>query len=207
MALTLHPEFQALLPPLTEDEQHQLEAHTLGFSGPNLFGERFIEIVPSDIGLGWWLAACRDITLRIEEYTKGPIAASRLCHLPWFRNNTFTLTPKNYHKPVGADFYLDYPPSQRPDTPWTTTLYVIQSVHGGPVKIGVSSHVEERLALLQVGSPYRLQIVDAFPGVPSRIERLLHKRYAAYRLHGEWFAEEVMALFTPAVLEEVCAWI
>lgn len=66
-----------------------------------------------------------------------------------------------------------------------TWTYFVQSVDGGPIKIGFTSKdPNERLAALQVGSPTKLRIVGL---LPSNCEKELHKRFADHRSHGEWF--------------------
>jgi hypothetical protein len=68
-------------------------------------------------------------------------------------------------------------------------LYFIQCGDGGPIKIGVSFDPFVRLRTLQTAAPYPLQLLHSSgplldaPGYEAR----LHKRYAAIRLHGEWF--------------------
>lgn len=55
-----------------------------------------------------------------------------------------------------------------------------------PIKIGISFHPEARLAEMQRVSPARLVILRVKQG--GRIaERKYHERFAADRLHGEWF--------------------
>lgn len=71
---------------------------------------------------------------------------------------------------------------------WT---YLIQPERGGPVKIGIATSPADRLRSLQTGSPYLLKIVAMFKG--EQHEWSLHKKYAALRLHGEWFEECVAA--------------
>jgi hypothetical protein len=74
-------------------------------------------------------------------------------------------------------------------------VYFIQAEGGGPIKIGVTTgSAETRLASLQTGSPVKLRIVTTTPGDPA-LERKLHHRFAAHRLHGEWFspAPELLA--------------
>jgi excisionase family DNA binding protein len=57
------------------------------------------------------------------------------------------------------------------------------------VKIGYATHPENRLRDMQLGSPVPLTLVRAIPThAAEKLERKLHERYAAHRLHGEWFA-------------------
>ena len=68
-------------------------------------------------------------------------------------------------------------------------IYFAQSEHGGPVKIGFTTDLEQRLRNLQSASPYPLVLRATFPGTEAD-ERKLHRRFAANRLHGEWFTPD-----------------
>lgn len=64
----------------------------------------------------------------------------------------------------------------------------------GPIKIGSSNSPLERLATFQTGSPVVLRIhALAWGGLQK--EREYHERFAAHRLHGEWFEphEDILA--------------
>jgi len=75
-----------------------------------------------------------------------------------------------------------------------TYLYIVQSVLGGPIKIGVSKQVEVRVKELQRGSPFKLVAVRIIGKLPSIVERRLHKQLEKYKLHGEWFKEEALEM-------------
>ena len=66
----------------------------------------------------------------------------------------------------------------------------------GAIKIGYSKAPKERLTTLQIGSPIPLAILASFAGSMAD-EARLHERYAAHRLHGEWFERH------PDILEEI----
>jgi hypothetical protein len=68
------------------------------------------------------------------------------------------------------------------------SIYFVQGEDYGPVKIGFTSHVdpETRLSALQCGSPVKLILRAAVQGTVAE-EAELHRRFAAQRLHGEWF--------------------
>lgn len=63
--------------------------------------------------------------------------------------------------------------------------YFIQAIHGGPMKIGVSEDPVRRLAQLQTGCPYRLQIIGTIEG---DCEAELHDSFSETNCHGEFFA-------------------
>lgn len=67
----------------------------------------------------------------------------------------------------------------------TAICYFIGAEHG-PIKIGVSRHLESRLRDLQCASPYRLAILASVDG-GFVSERRFHAKFAAHRLQGEWF--------------------
>jgi len=56
----------------------------------------------------------------------------------------------------------------------------------GPIKIGLSNAPLERLACFQIGSPVTLKIHALTKG-DFAAEQAYHARFAAHRLHGEWF--------------------
>ena len=66
-------------------------------------------------------------------------------------------------------------------------VYFIQSIAGGPIKIGYASDVAARIDQLQTGSPTPLRLLAVIPGAGSSVETALHRRFVALRAHGEWF--------------------
>lgn len=65
-------------------------------------------------------------------------------------------------------------------------VYLLEAGTGGPVKIGHTRMLKERMEKLQTGNPVELKLIGFFYG-GAREERALHARYAAWRLRGEWF--------------------
>lgn len=74
-------------------------------------------------------------------------------------------------------------------------IYFIRPVSGGPIKIGVSKYVGQRLLQLASWSPVDLEILATTPG-NLYDERAVHRAFAGQRLHREWFAPspELLAL-------------
>jgi hypothetical protein len=73
----------------------------------------------------------------------------------------------------------------------TATQYVyVLRAPDGTSKIGIAGDPAQRLRDLQTGSPVVLKLVGVMPGGLS-LERLLHRRFAAHRLHGEWFSPAI----------------
>lgn len=68
-------------------------------------------------------------------------------------------------------------------------VYVIGESECGPVKIGRTKSLEQRLASLQVGNHRRLQVLaSANCPRPASVEASLHDRFRSKRLTGEWFS-------------------
>ncbi len=68
----------------------------------------------------------------------------------------------------------------------TTRVYFVRSGEAGPIKIGWAVSVRKRLALLQTGNPETLRVLAVAPG-DAELEALLHLRFDALRVRGEWF--------------------
>ncbi len=56
----------------------------------------------------------------------------------------------------------------------------------GPIKIGYARRLDFRIKDLRLANAYPLEIWASVKACPS-LEREYHKRFAAHRLHGEWF--------------------
>ena len=67
-------------------------------------------------------------------------------------------------------------------------VYFIRS-DSGPIKIGASVNPEVRLQDLQNSSPEKLCLMGHIHG-GFELERLIHEKFGAYRMHGEWFRPE-----------------
>ena len=65
-------------------------------------------------------------------------------------------------------------------------VYFIQSIFGGPIKIGCTINIDKRLCDLQAGSPIKLVLLGTICGSYEE-ESKLHKRFGKHRIHGEWF--------------------
>lgn len=87
---------------------------------------------------------------------------------------------------VAAHFFQLHQQNAK-DTAKPPDVYFIRSQRDGPVKIGIARCVDSRLASLQTAHPYPLEVVATIPRGGRPKERELHKRFADYRLNGEWF--------------------
>jgi hypothetical protein len=67
-------------------------------------------------------------------------------------------------------------------------IYFVQAEIIGRIKIGYCArgHFEKRLSHLQIGSPVELRVLATCRGDRTR-EAILHDRFAASRVRGEWF--------------------
>lgn len=73
-------------------------------------------------------------------------------------------------------------------------VYFIKSQ--AAIKIGVSYNPKKRLKAIQTGHADRLELI-AWCGGDETVEREYHRRFAAHRLHGEWFSPH------PDILAEI----
>lgn len=67
-----------------------------------------------------------------------------------------------------------------------TRVYFVAAM-GGPIKIGIALNPQHRLRTLQTSHPKKLRLLAETPG-DHNMEAEYHQRFAAHRLHGEWFA-------------------
>lgn len=77
---------------------------------------------------------------------------------------------------------------------WLTSVYFIRSPNA--IKIGRSKDPKGRLSVLQTGHSEPLSLAACTPG-GSELEGEYHARFAAHRLHREWFAP------APEILAEI----
>lgn len=81
-------------------------------------------------------------------------------------------------------------------------IYFIRMGKDGPIKIGkTNGHPWARLAELQTGNPYKLELV-AYISAPDQIEEQLHAYFDEYRMEGEWFQPVPEVLEFAALVSE-----
>lgn len=78
-------------------------------------------------------------------------------------------------------------------------VYFVQMGEGGPIKIGHTAHLNERMTALCTDSPVELLLLGTTPGTMAR-ERKIHRQLHAHRMNGEWFAPHPCVL---AAIEEL----
>jgi hypothetical protein len=69
-------------------------------------------------------------------------------------------------------------------------IYFTQDTQTRAIKIGYSKNPQKRRAGLQSSTPGQLVLLGYVPG-GLEYERAFHDKFAAYRLHGEWFSGEI----------------
>jgi len=67
-----------------------------------------------------------------------------------------------------------------------TYIYFLSG--GDKIKIGVTGDVRARIDAIRTMSPVPVELLCVIPGTPDQ-EKLLHRRFAEYRVHGEWFVD------------------
>lgn len=84
--------------------------------------------------------------------------------------------------PSSRDKWPHYTPRPQPEV---CTIYFI-GPENGPVKIGFAVNLSKRLRDLELANAYPLKVWASVEASPA-LEREYHARFAAHRLHGEWF--------------------
>jgi hypothetical protein len=82
------------------------------------------------------------------------------------------------------------------DEKYSGYIYFIQLDRIGPIKIGFTNDVGNRLVSLQTSNPYPLRLLHFFPG-NQEMEREIHSCFDEMRMNGEWFLPH------PFILEEI----
>jgi hypothetical protein len=71
-------------------------------------------------------------------------------------------------------------------------------------KIGIATDIDSRLASLQTGNPYPLEVEQCFEFANSTsVEQVLHQRFSAKRKLGEWFSltgADLLAVYSICVM-------
>ncbi len=65
-------------------------------------------------------------------------------------------------------------------------IYFVQSGENGPIKIGMTSHLKNRLDVMQSCCPFKLKLLASFSG-SKEDETALHSEFSDCKLRGEWF--------------------
>jgi hypothetical protein len=79
-------------------------------------------------------------------------------------------------------------------------IYLIEMVGHNAVKVGYANSIQgvsDRLKTLQVGNPSELKLLATREGGQD-LERSLHREWRLYRIRGERFTRDVVALFDGA---------
>lgn len=72
-----------------------------------------------------------------------------------------------------------------PVRPKNPVVYFVQA-ENGRIKIGNTKYIDWRMDSLRGQSPLSLELLATTPG-GRKVEFAYHARFAAHRLHGEWF--------------------
>lgn len=165
--------------------KHAVEASSLCRKTLSFF---ILNVAPScSLSYGWVSAS----ELSGEQFFKTPILIEQ---------DLVGVAIQSLRLPIGDDVTVRYWPSipaktdpREPsvvqDSWWRPSLYFIQAETGGPVKIGLAQSIESRIETFQVGCPFRLVCLGQISNGSKRLEQAVHKQFANYRLHGEWFSD------------------
>jgi hypothetical protein len=147
-------------------------------------------------------------TLESEILDNNISTGARLCRL-WIRFITYHYDKQNYTiSELANDFKVGLPTAKQwlnelisagaigeLYRPWmdgkesdSGQVYFIQSINGGPIKIGTAIDAEHRLAEFQTASCDQLQIIALIPTGGYKLESALHAEFSKFRIRGEWFS-------------------
>ena len=84
----------------------------------------------------------------------------------------------------------------------TGYIYFVQMDRIGPIKIGFTKNIGNRLLTMQVSSPYPLKLLCLFPGT-EKVEKKIHACYSAIRMEGEWFLPHPIILKDVDILNQI----
>ena len=105
------------------------------------------------------------------------------------------LTPLPLHGPHEPLHKKLHRMAEHDDAGRRSVVYFIGS-EAGPIKIGFTVGLKDRLAALRASSPVKLKLLATCHGHATR-EAAYHEQFAEHRLHGEWFEP------APAILTEI----
>lgn len=107
--------------------------------------------------------------------------------------------PKGLYDKIYAQWMPQHPVKQ-PRIPKSGAsrpgyVYFLQAEGTGRVKIGRAESTTVRFDTLRTASPFPLTLLRSVKTADAPgLETSLHRRFAAYRVHGEWFALPIEAL-------------
>lgn len=161
------------LPPLSVD------SYPYGLGG---FGSRegcfvHVTVIPSAAPPGYWDLALYDIDQGVVTSTRRPMSGSFVEE--WIDLVCPRVVITRWESKVP-------PPASSTEPFGGARVYFIQCGTHGPIKIGTARDIGSRMDTLQTASPYLLRLLTSIPG-DHAVERDMHLRFAADRLHGEWF--------------------
>lgn len=134
---------------------------------------------------GWWWASVVEYGTGIVEFQRVPHPAPRVPDLlsrMGVLSAVFDVEPS-----TRFDFPPYDPPSTGTPVELSRSVYFIQPVGGGLIKIGVATNPDSRLLGLQTGCPVELRLIGVIAGAGQATETELHQRFASTRVRGEWF--------------------
>ena len=178
-----------VMPPLSAEEYAELKADiqargvmvpieydedgaVLDVSGFNQDRTKLLTLKPGSTK-GYWQVSWYDFAEQCEFVAGKEVATSRL-HL-YIPLHQFSLSPVKRLPKTSIDNHC---------------VYFIGAESTNLIKIGTTNgNAEYRLNQIKTMSPVPLRVIGSIPG-DREVEKELHKRFARYRHHGEWFVLE-----------------
>lgn len=199
MTLRIDPEFRDLIPPLTVEEWEQfyppenseIELSRVDSTAPLVEILRITRF-PNDPDY-CRLSHVSSATWQ-EQFTKRAIAKTALIRaFQLFEFDYQTATKKiiSYAAPTST-LDVERTPSVEYG-PIIGGVYFIQA-GAGPIKIGFSNDVIERMALLQTGNAEALILRGVIRSTDRTLESQMHRKFQEDWIRGEWFSPSRLLL-------------
>ena len=156
-----------------------------------------VRIIPTPESPLRWIVSVASLDWLIECYTPKPVRVSDTPLSSLVQQVVFEaeeMDPLSQYPPRPLEWGRERTGDRKID------LYVIQSVNGGPVKIGKSWNPEERCEQLAIGHPYPLEVMRVYHWC-GYLEKEVHDKLYAYHIRSEWYKPEALSVLDDIVLE------
>lgn len=142
------------------------------------------------------------------------LAHMKQAHADWYRDSRPSKRElRKLSTPFSAairelEMWLETsPPPPKPPRPKKGVVYFIgmEGDHSA-VKIGFAAEIESRLSSLQTSSHHKLTVLATIKGT-AKLEKALHRKFAADRIRGEWFyrTEAIEAFIKSDAIDKIVA--
>jgi hypothetical protein len=166
---------------------------------------------PSRVSVEDIVSTMKEFISSMEDYNNTDTAYSRVCVMvlnslerlgfkrKLFEDGWFYIPPAKFSllrvlKNPSKEDVLEAKKEMESASKNKTYVYFIQSVNGGPIKIGKSDDVKRRILDMQTANPFRLRLLLVLSD-DKATEKEMHDAFIDLRIDGgEWFRPETELL-------------